>query len=444
VKLSSKLILFITGSKLAVVLLFIISLPFLVDGIVSEYTNYSLRRQQDKVINIVHKNGINHYLQGDASYGSYTMLKEEYIALEPDSLNLHIDTIKVAQRLVEKDTLTYRILIHTFQYKQKNYLLEIGKTTSSINQYNKPLQRIALYVLMGLIALSLLFDLVFTRILIQPLGKIISSKLINRKFPFKDHSPPVQTSTYDFKYLDESLILLMDQINEAFEKEREFTANASHELMTPISILQNKMENLIDDEELSDAAIMRIVEMMKTLNRLKKISSALLLISRIENEQFAKSDAAKPIDLVNEVIEEIDHRLEEKKLSISAQLEPQVILAGINKDLLFQLFYNLINNAIKYNVENGSIHISNTFSAQNGYAIILSDTGIGISAEELPFIFDRFRKTNLSENVGHGLGLSIVKSIGLYHNIDIQVKSKPGTGTTFTLTFPAALYKKMD
>lgn len=441
-KLSAKLILFITGSKLAVVLLFIISLPFLVDGIVSEYTNYSLRRQQDKVINIVNKNGINHYLQGDASYGSYTMLKEEYIALEPDSLNLHIDTIKVAQRLVEKDTLTYKILIHTFNYKQKNYLLEIGKTTSSINQYNKPLQRIALYVLMGLIALSLLFDLVFTRILIQPLGKIIRSKLINRKFPFKDHSPPVQTSTYDFKYLDESLILLMDQINEAFEKEREFTANASHELMTPISILQNKMENLIDDEELSDAAIMRIVEMMKTLNRLKKISNALLLISRIENEQFAKSDSATPIDLVNEVIEEIDHRLEEKNLSISVKLEPQVILTGINKDLLFQLFYNLINNAIKYNVAHGSIHISSTLSAQNDYTMILSDTGIGISAEELPFIFDRFRKTNLSENVGHGLGLSIVKSIGFYHNIDIQVKSKPGTGTTFTLTFPKELYRK--
>lgn len=439
-KLSSKLILFITGSKLAVVLLFIISLPFLIDGIVSEYTNYSLRRQQDKVINIVNKNGINHYLQGDNSYGSYTMLKEEYIALEPDSLNLHIDTIKVAQRLVEKDTLTYRILIHTFNYKQKNYLLEIGKTTSSINQYNKPLQRLALYVLMGLIALSLLFDLLFTRILIKPLGKIISSKLINRKFPFKDHSPPVQTSTYDFKYLDESLILLMDQINEAFEKEREFTANASHELMTPISILQNKMENLIDDEALSDVAIMRIVEMMKTLNRLKKISNALLLISRIENEQFAKSDTASPIDLINEVIEEINHRLEEKNLSIAVKLEAEVILTGINKDLLFQLLYNLINNAIKYNVENGNITISSTLSAQKGYAIILTDTGIGISAEELPFIFDRFRKTNLSENVGHGLGLSIVKSICSYHNINIEVKSKPGAGSTFTLTFPKEIY----
>ena len=314
-KLSSKLVLFITGSKLAVVLLFVISLPFLVDGIVSEYTNYSLRMQQDKVIQIVQKKGIDHYLQGEDSYGSYTMLKEEYIALEPAATGLPVDTIKTAQRVIEKDTLNYRILMHTFNFNQQPYLLEIGKTVNSINQYNKPLQRIALYVLMGLIAFSLLFDLLFTRMLIRPLGKIIKSKLTNRKFPFKDHSAPVQTSTYDFKYLDRSLILLMEQINEAFEKEREFTANASHELMTPISILQNKMENLIGDEQLNEAVVLRIVEMMKTLDRLKKISNSLLLISRIENEQFAKSDSVKPGDLLNEITEEISHRLEDKNLS---------------------------------------------------------------------------------------------------------------------------------
>jgi len=432
---------FITGSKLAVVLLFIVLLPFLVDGIVAEYTTYSLRRQQDKVIKIVQQKGINHYLQNDDSYGSYTMLKEEYIALEPAPTGTAIDTIKTAQRIVEQDTLTYRILMHTFNFDQKPYLLEIGKTINSINQYNKPLQRTALYVLIGLIIASLLFDLLFTRTLISPLGKIIKSKLINRKFPFKDYSPPVRTSTYDFKYLDESLVLLMDQINEAFEKEREFTANASHELMTPISILQNKMENLIGDEQLSDTVILKIVEMMKTLNRLKKISNSLLLISRIENEQFVKSDAVKPAGLVNEVIEEISHRLEEKGLNIEIKLTKNPLLKGVNHDLLFQLFYNLINNAIKYNVAQGSITISDELT-NKGYLIAIADSGIGISAEEQGFIFDRFRKTNLSENVGHGLGLSIVKSICQYHGIEIKVSSEVHKGSTFSLLFPSELYTK--
>ncbi|MNX58411.1 Alkaline phosphatase synthesis sensor protein PhoR [compost metagenome] len=411
------------------------------DGIVAEYTTYSLRRQQDKVIKIVQQKGINHYLQNDDSYGSYTMLKEEYIALEPAPIGVAIDTIKTAQRVVEQDTLTYRILMHTFNFDQKPYLLEIGKTINSINQYNKPLQRTALYVLIGLIIASLLFDLLFTRTLISPLGKIIKSKLINRKFPFKDYSPPVRTSTFDFKYLDESLVSLMDQINEAFEKEREFTANASHELMTPISILQNKMENLIGDEQLSDTVILKIVEMMKTLNRLKKISNSLLLISRIENEQFVKSDAVKPADLVNEVIEEISHRLEEKGLNIEIKLAKNPLLKGVNHDLLFQLFYNLINNAIKYNVDQGSITINDELT-NKGYLITISDSGIGISAEELGFIFDRFRKTNLSENVGHGLGLSIVKSICQYHGIEIKVSSEVQKGSTFSLLFPSELYTK--
>lgn len=442
-KLSSKLILFITGSKLAIVLLFIVLLPFLINNIVSEYTNYSLRRQQNKVISIVQKNGINHYLQGDDSYGSYTMLKEEYIALEPaPPKGIPVDTIKTEQRIVERDTLTYRILMHTFNFQQKPYLLEIGKTVSSINQYNRPLQRIALYVLMGLIAISLIIDLVFTRMLIEPLGKIIKSKLTNRKFPFKDHTDPVPTSTYDFKYLDASLISLMDQINEAFEKEREFTANASHELMTPISILQNKMENLIGDEQLSDAVVLRIVEMMKTLNRLKKISNSLLLISRIENEQFAKSDSLKPVELVDEVIEEISHRLEEKGLSMALNLTQDIWLKHVNRDLLFQLFYNLINNAIKYNINQGSIIITDQFLNKTGYQIAIKDTGIGIPAEEQAFIFDRFRKTNLTENVGHGLGLSIVKSICLYHGILIKVSSEVDKGSTFNLIFPPELYHK--
>lgn len=435
-KLSAKLIYFITGSKLAVVLLFILSMPFLVARIASEYTNYSLRDQQKKALDKVQKDGIDYYLQGDDSYGSYTMLKEEYVAIEPAAPELLIDTIKTVERIVEGDTLSYRVLNHTFKAKNKNYLLEIGKTVGSINQYNKPLQRIALYVLMGLIALTIVIDLIFTRVLIRPLGKIIESKLLNRKFPFKDQSEPVKTTTQDFKYLDESLISLMDQINVDFEKEREFTANASHELMTPISILQNKMENLLADDQITEDVAMRIVGMMKTLDRLKKISSSLLFISRIENDQFVKLASVKLLDLLEDIKEEISHRLEDKDLTFIIDVKDKVTLKNVNHDLLFQLFYNLINNAIKYNVEGGSVTVTDAVNKQGDYQVFIKDTGIGIASEDIDFIFDRFRKANLSENVGYGLGLSIVKSIAVYHSIDIKVASTVKQGSTFTITFP--------
>ena len=414
-------------------------MPFLVASIASEYTNYSLRDQQRKALDKVHKAGIDYYLQGDDSYGSYTMLKEEYVAIEPAAPELLIDTIKTVERIVEGHTLSYRVLNHTFKAKDKNYLLEIGKTVGSINQYNKPLQRIALYVLMGLIALTIVIDLIFTRVLIRPLGKIIESKLLNRKFPFKDQSEPVKTTTQDFKYLDESLISLMDQINVDFEKEREFTANASHELMTPISILQNKMENLLADDQITEDVAMRIVGMMKTLDRLKKISSSLLFISRIENDQFVKLASVKLADLLEDIKEEISHRLEDKDLTFIIDIKDKVTLKNVNHDLLFQLFYNLINNAIKYNIEGGSVTVTDAVNKQGDYQVFIKDTGIGIASEDIDFIFDRFRKANLSENVGYGLGLSIVKSIAVYHNIDIQVTSIVKQGSTFTITFPRVM-----
>jgi two-component system sensor histidine kinase ArlS len=436
VKLFTKLTLFITLSKLAIVLLFVLSLPFLVERIASEYTNNYLRQQQLKVKEVIDKNGIDFYLEGNDSYGSYTLLKEEYIALEAIDSNFAIDSIENTQRVIEADTLNYRVLMHTFDFNKKHYLLEIGKSTSTISQYNKPMQRIASYVLISLIILTLIADLVFTRFLLKPLGQIIRTKLVNRKFPFRDDIPPVRTSTSDFKYLDSSLIVLMDQIHDAFEKEREFTANASHELMTPISILQNKIENLMDDSEVDEALQRRLVDMQRTLSRLKKIVRSLLLISRIDNEQFGRSENCNARELLISVTEEISHRMEERQIRMEFELAADTTWKNINRDLIFQLIYNLVNNSIKYNKEQGSIRVSEVREMGKRYQLLIEDSGIGIPEHDLPAIFNRFRKANSGEAGGYGLGLSIVKSIADYHRILISVDSQLGVRTRFTLTFP--------
>ncbi|HEY0897188.1 MAG TPA: HAMP domain-containing sensor histidine kinase [Sphingobacteriaceae bacterium] len=437
-KLITKLTLFITLSKLAIVLLFILTLPFLVESIADKYTNYYLEQQRDKVLEVVSRNGVDSYLQGSESYGSYTMLKEEYISLEPVDRSVTLDTIYTDDRIVEQDTLTYRVLMQSFSAGEQRYLLEVGKTTDTISQYNRPLQRIASIVLLGLIGMTLVIDLVFTRYLLKPLNLIIRSKLINRKFPFKEHSGPVQTTTSDFKYLDDSLISLMNQIHEAFDKEREFTANASHELMTPIGILQNKIENLMDDRELDDVLQERLMEMQKTVNRLKKIVRSLLLISRIDNEQFSKAESAGVYDLIADVTEEISHRLEEHQITLEIRVDRETKFNNVSRDLLFQLFYNLINNAIKYNKPHGSIRI--TDEMKNGmYLIRVTDTGIGIAPEELPLIFNRFKKNAAGSEGSYGLGLSIVKSIADYHGMKISAVSAPGKGTTFLISVPGAI-----
>ena len=434
-KLLTKLTLYNTLSKTAIVVLFIFILPELVKDVAFQYTNYSLGEQKKKVLGIINKNGIDYYFQGDSSYGSYTMLKEEYISLEPVNGYLPPDTIETSRRIVESDTLTYRVLSHVFEYGHKKYILEIGKTIAAINQYNRPLQRVALYVLIGLIAFTLLIDLIFTSFLIRPLGIIIRTKLINRKFPFKEYLLPVKTSTADFKYLDASLIDIMNRIKEAFDKEREFTSNASHELMTPITILQNKMENLMVENELSEELQEKITGMMKTLNRLKKIVRSLLLISRIENDQFAKADWVNVNEIIEDVIKELEDRAQAKAIRISLNISKTRTLKYLSRDLFFQLIFNLVNNAIKYNRDNGEINISEKLVPGESYTLIIKDTGIGINENELGTIFDRFKKTGTGEIEGYGLGLSIVKSIARYHELTIDVKSEYGKGTIFYIIF---------
>src|SRR5665647_1623392 len=111
-KLLTKLTLFITLSKLLIVVLFVILLPLLVNSVSFQYTNYYLGEQKKKVLAVIQKNGVDYYLQGDSAYGSYTMLKEEYISLFPAGNQRVRDTIETSQRIVENDTLNYRVLTH--------------------------------------------------------------------------------------------------------------------------------------------------------------------------------------------------------------------------------------------------------------------------------------------------------------------------------------------
>jgi signal transduction histidine kinase len=397
-----------------------------------------LNQQKKKVLAVISENGVDYYLQGDSAFASYTMLKEEYISLLPAE-DTHVkDTIETSQRIVGKDTLNYRILIHEISAENKNYILEIGKTTATISQYNKLLRRFTLYILVALILFSIIIDLVYTHILLRPLSRIIQTKLLNRKFPFKEQLPPIKTSTTDFKLLDDSLIGLMKKIHEAFDKEREFTSNASHELMTPISILQTNVENMMMEENITEEQQDKISSMMKTVNRLKKIVHSLLYISRIENDQFIKSDTVNIHQLSSEIMEELSMRLETKSLTFTNQLSPNILVKKVNHDLFFQLLYNLINNSIRYNKENGSILLLDHYIPGEPYVLEIRDTGIGIKPEELGSIFNRF-KAGKDKSEGYGLGLSIVKSIIAFLGFEIKVTSVYGRWTIFSITIPAEM-----
>lgn len=439
-KLGTKLTLFNTISKLVIVVLFVLLLPALIHNINRNYTDNWLRRQQDKVLKQVKLSGIDTYIKDGEGYGSYNaLLKEEYVSMDVDSADEDIDTIVNERRLVEGDTIQYRILSHNFKVGTQNYLLEIGKSIDTINETTVPLQSIAFEILLGMVLLTILADQFYSTYILRPLNKIIRTKLIGHKFPLRTPYRKVRTTTSDFEYLDISIHKMIQTIESTFQKEREFISNASHELMTPISILQSKIENMFGSEDITDEVKERLLELQRILNRLKSITKTLLLISQIENEQFLREDKVNTAELLNEVHDEISIRLQQRNIGYQVNVPPDWELVKVNKFLLFNLIFNLVNNAIKYNKEGGAITVTGVI--ENKLRVIeIADTGIGISNEQLPHIFNRFKKfTRSLQQDSFGLGLPIVKSIADFHHITIEVSSEEGVGSKFKLVFPAEM-----
>jgi len=168
-----------------------------------------------------------------------------------------------------------------------------------------------------------------------------------------------------------------------------------------------------------------------------------LYISRIENDQFAKSETVNIFQLTGEIMDELSVRLETKSLHFANRISPEINVTKVNHDLFFQLLYNLINNSIRYNKENGSILLTDRYTPGQPYVLEIKDTGIGIKKEELPSIFNRF-KSGKGKSEGFGLGLSIVKSIISFLGFEIKVASDFGEGTVFTIIIPQDMIETND
>lgn len=433
--LNAKLTLYFTVSKLAIIAVFLLLLPYIFNWISQTSINTYLRQQEDKVFQTIQSNGLAYYMPDGEPFGSYTMLKEEYISMESISQDVaDVDQIADGLRLIDTDTLDYRILSRTFSYQDQRYLLEIGRTTATIKQYSIAIRRIALYVLIGLVVVTIVLDFFFSRVILRPLGSIIKTRLSGQQFPFKGGLEPIPTSTSDFKLLDESFIQLMERIKQDFDREKEFTANASHELLTPISVLKSKIENLMLADGLNENMAAKLTEMMRTLNRLNGIVKSMLLIARIDNAQFDKGEAVRIDHMIDEIAEELILQMDEKGIVYVSTIARREPVPNLNKELMFHLFSNLIRNAVRHNRQGGQIEVYDSYEAGR-YWVHIRDTGAGFPAAKYEEIFERFKMVHRHAGGGSGLGLSIVRSVAQFFSIEVRVESTEGEGSIFSVGF---------
>lgn len=442
-RLNTKFTLYFALSKLILFGLFLLVLPFLFNWY-SRYTIDSfLHSQQHKVFDNIRLNGLGHYLQGESTYGSYTMLKEDYVAIQSvqkDSTKLGPAIINIERRVVDNDTIDYRILHRFFEIDGQLYSLEIGRSQSSISIYADILQQVALGILVVLLLVTISIDYFYGRHLLRPLQDIIRIRLTEQSFPFQLSFKPIKTSTVDFRLLDDKLCELMKRATLAYVREKEFTANASHELLTPISILRGKIENMLLLESLSAEAQERLLSSMRTLERLNGIVRTLLFLARVDSGQYQRKDTVLMASLLHTVCEELFSLMEEKDIVLSVEIPSTLHIIKQHQQLIFQLFYNLINNAVQYNRQKGWIRIIGRESLEY-YIIDIADNGVGMSEEQVGKLFDRFQT---KQSNGHGLGLSIVKSIANFLNIEIRISSSEKHGTTISLLFEKELVGYID
>jgi two-component system, OmpR family, phosphate regulon sensor histidine kinase PhoR len=223
-----------------------------------------------------------------------------------------------------------------------------------------------------------------------------------------------------------------------YEKlQREFLADASHELKTPLSAIKGASEILLDGVSDEETRIEFLSIIKNENDRMERIVQDILLISRLESENLKlKFSMIHVRELVEDVIDILNFRLKKKNQNLVVQLEEELYISG-DYERLKQALINLISNAITYTDDGKSILI--TGSTVDGFIkLTIRDEGIGISPQELPHIFERFYRVDKArsrETGGTGLGLSIVKSTIDIHNAKIEVESIEGEGTTFILTF---------
>ncbi|MGI4735593.1 MAG: sensor histidine kinase, partial [Janthinobacterium lividum] len=405
-RLETKLGLFNGLSKLLLVVLGVLFIPPIVQRVAVVHTDQRLREKKREVLSLIARDGLATFLreEHDETYADYNILKQEYITIMPLGATAR-GSRAVGERIFEeprqvgKEVEDFRILSYVAplggvgkaEATPRRYRLEIGSSLGTVELLTNTLRALALWVLVAGALLTVFTDAAFAHYLLRPLRELISRKLRGIRQPGEFSFERLDTDTTDFRRLDDSLSALMRQLQTSFEKEREFMSNVSHELLTPTSILQSRFENMLQDPTLPEQHARQIVESQRTLYRLRNTVRTLLLIANIENDQYLRDASVSLTQTVHDVAEELDDRRQQREITLHLDLAPDYVVPRANATLLHTLLRNLLSNALKYNHEGGQVRVLGR-PQPGGYQLRVEDDGPGIAPDNLPLLFDRFRR----------------------------------------------------
>jgi len=312
----------------------------------------------------------------------------------------------------------------------------VGRLTSEIQNMLSIFRVVIIYSALAVVLLAGVGGMFLANRTLQPVDHITD---IAREIGEGDLSRRINIQSEDeLGRLASTLNRMIARLEEAFQKQRQFAADASHELRTPLAIIQAE-SSLALDKKRTQVEYRRSLDLVsQEVTYMSEIIGKLLLLARNDaGSEPLNFQEVNVKDLFTELSSDVEALAQEKGVAFNLGPMDNLTVKG-DRFRLRQLFLNILDNAIRYTPNGGSV--SSSLVRKNGSAFVsISDTGIGIPTEDLPFIFDRFYRVDKARSRtdgGMGLGLAIASSIVKLHGGGIEVESQVGKGSTFHITLP--------
>jgi len=292
------------------------------------------------------------------------------------------------------------------------------------------------------LALSLILAYAISRWVADPLQKVVSAA---RAYPSQEMRPVSPSGPHEVQDLTRAFNSMIERVESSQRSQRDFVANVSHELKTPLTSIQGFAQAILDETADTPEARRQAVQIIyDESGRMHRMALDLLDLARLEaGTADLKMSAVDVMVLLQNIVEKFTPQAQRTGIRLQLEVPPDLPMLPGDGDRLAQVFTNLVDNALKFTPAGGEVRLSAT-KAGAGIEVSITDTGVGVPNAALPRLFDRFYQVDVSRAGGKahgaGLGLAIVREILDAHNGKISVRSELGHGTTFVIHLPLATH----
>lgn len=386
----------------------------LIVGIWAVYFYFSILREIKESVDEGlenYKRVIVHKAETDSSLLSKNHFDESFFAIREigrdealAAKDRYVDTLLYMQDADDEvpELEPARVLSTAFENNGRYYELKIINSMVEEGDLAEELLREAVWLYLILVASVIVINNLVLQRLWKPFYHLLD-RLRNFRLNRPEQLPEVKTNTREFVDLQQSVNTLLTHSLAVFDQQKQFIGNASHELQTPLAVITNKLELMLEKEDLDPATAEDLVQVLHIVERLTRLNRSLLLISRIENKQFFDNQQVSLNRVIQQCLTELDDFAAFKGVAITVH-ETAELSVKMDPSLANIVVSNLIRNAIFHNVSGGAVRIE-----IDEQTIAICNTGKPL-ALDAQHVFSRFYKSD-TEQAGTGLGLAIVKAI---------------------------------